>query len=209
VTVNPPFTIRTYDAAISARSHENGDGRLSGVNVLAELLAEADFVNLRQQASLYEALFWRPYLGMTAYSFYLSLRAFAQGQAAGIWSVVTVEMLARSMGQGDRTAVLGRKASKGRPAMIGAAEVLDNLDIAIHRQRRKGTRTQHSFEVVLQLPVLTPAQTAGFDRPLAEQHEWFLGSIRGVDLVAWRDLAQESFVKEAARLFGRVTVGNP
>lgn len=203
--MNPTVAIRTYGGDIITHSDKNG--RLTGANVLAEMLAEVDFLDLRQQAMVYETLFWRPFLGMVGYSFYLSLRAFAQGQADGVWQSVTVEMLARSMGQGDRTAVLGRQASQGRPAMPGAAELLDNLDIAIHRQRRKGTRTQHLFEIVPQLPVLTPAQTAGFDRPLADQHEWFLGSIRGFDLVAWRDVEQESFVKEAARRFGRMTVG--
>jgi hypothetical protein len=205
MSINPPIAIRTYDGDIITYSATNG--RLTGANVLAEVLAEVDFLDLRQQAMVYETLFWRPFLGMVGYSFYLSLRAFAQAQAAGVWSAVTVEMLARSMGQGDRTAVLGRQASQGRPAMPGAAELLDNLDIAIHRQRRKGTRTQHSFEVIPQLPVLTPAQTAGFERPLADHHEWFLGSIQGFDLVAWRDVEQESFVKEAAQRFGRLPVG--
>ena len=175
---------------------------MKGSDVLAAIIG--DCFDLGEQAATYETLFWQPFMGV-AYSFYVVLRSYAL--AANVWPEVSVDMMARSMGQGDRTAILGRAASNGRPAAPGAAQLLDDLNVVVHRQRRRGTRSTHLFEVLMRLPVLTPAQVEGFERPLADAHEWFLGSIRGFDLVAWRELDKASFVPEAAAKFGRIRVG--
>jgi hypothetical protein len=201
------FTIRTYGEDISTCSDDEGNGRMKGSDVLAAIMGDGmDYLDLGQQAAAYEALFWQPLMG-AAYSFYVTVRGFAQ--AVDAWPEVSVDMLARSMGQGDRTAILGRAAGNGRPALPGAAQLLDELDVVIHRSRRRGTRSTHTFEVLMRLPVLTPAQVAGFERPLADAHDWFLGSIPGYNVIAWRELDKASFVPEAAAKFGRVRVGKP
>lgn len=184
----------------------------SGAAVLAAILeditaASPSLLDLGEQHPEYEALFWRPYLGMSVYTVYLSLQVFANCVSRGVWETVNIEMLARSMGQGDRYAILGRRASKGRTGQPGAVEALVAEDIVSHWRERKGTRTGHAFQVLTRLPVLTPAQTERFERPLAEMHEWYLGAMRGFDLPAWRKLEQKSLVPEAIKAFGRVWVG--
>jgi len=37
------------------------------------------------------------------------------------------------------------------------------------------------------LKVLTPALVEGFEQPLAKAHDWFLGSIKGIGVVAGRE----------------------
>ena len=121
---------------------------------------------------------------MAAYSLYLSLRAFAECEARGVWPRTSVEMVAKAMGQGDRYTILGREATKTRKKQDGLIVALAQSGIVLHQSWQEGTRLAgHVFDVLPHLPVLTPSQTAQFDRATAENHEWFLGSIRGFDLV--------------------------
>lgn len=184
----------------------------TGAAVLAAIIEDIaasspSLLELGEQHAEYEALFWRPYLSLSVYTLYLSLQTFADCVSRGVWETVSIEMLARSMGQGDRYAILGRQASKGRSGQAGAVETLVAEGIVSHWRERKGTRTGHAFQVLARLPVLTPIQVERFDRPLAEMHEWYLGAIRGFDLPAWRQLEQKSLVPEAVKAFGRVWVG--
>ncbi|MCA9873059.1 MAG: hypothetical protein KC441_05375 [Anaerolineales bacterium] len=185
--------------------------KVTGVDVLAAILEDValspSLLDLGEQRAEYEALFWRPYLGLPVYTLYLSLKNFAACVARGVWSGVNIEMIVRSMGQGDRYAILGRQASKGRAEQPGAVETLVAEEIVYHWQRGKGKRTSHAFQVLTKLPVLTPTQVEQFERPLVEMHEWYLGAIRGIDLFTWRELEQVSLVPKAAEMYGRMWLG--
>ena len=160
-------------------------------------------LDLGQHRLAYEALFWRPYLGANPFALYQSLVAFAgSGRTA-----VSVEMIARTLGQGDRYTILGRAASGKMPSQAGAAARLEQEGIVDHVRRRKGTMTAHTFHVLLSLPVLVPAQTAVLDPALADMHEWYLGSLPGFDLVGWREIPARSLVSLAVGRYGRTAVG--
>jgi hypothetical protein len=145
---------------------------------------------------------------MAAYALYLSLRAFAECEARGVWPRTSVEMVVKSMGQGDRYTILGREATKTRKKQDGLMVALAQSSIVLHQAWQEGTRSAgHVFDVLPHLPVLTPSQAALFDRATADNHEWFLGSIRGFDLVSWRKIEELSLVETAVSHYGRVRVG--
>lgn len=185
------------------------DRQMLGASVLQAIMGEngratsPTLLDLGASRSSYDALFWRPYLGANPFALYQSLVAFA---ASGRQRV-SVEMIARTMGQGDRYTILGRAASGKMPSQAGSAARLEAEGIVDHVRRRKGTMTAHAFHVLTVLPVLVPAQTAVLDPALADMHEWFLGNLPGFDLVGWREISVRSLVSLAVGRYGRVVVG--
>lgn len=61
---------------------------------------------------------------------------------------------------------------------------------------------RYRFGVLLNLPTLTPGQAAQLPGTWGEAHNYFLGALRGFDLVAWRDLRVDSLVPDAIERYG-------
>lgn len=182
-----------------------------GASMLDAMMCDQNgigFLSLGEWERTYEELFWRPYLGMAAYSLYISLRAFAECEAQGVWPRTSIEMIVKSMGQGDRYTILGREATTSRKKQDGLIGALACSGLVLHQAWQEGTRSAgHVFDVLPHLPVLTPRQAAQFDSATVENHNWFLGTIRGFSLVDWRKLQEDSLVETAVSRYGRVRVG--
>lgn len=155
---------------------------------------------LGEAHELYTRIFWPAYLGVRPFALYDQLRQHVTAVAAGYLEAPTVQALADILG--GRGAVQGREAARGRKSQAGMLQQLSDEMMIRLRTSGKGRQRVYRFGVLLQLPVLTPAQAAVMPRRWGEQHERFLGALRGFDLPAWREIEAASLVPDMVSATG-------
>ncbi len=155
---------------------------------------------LGEAHEMYTRIFWPAYLGVRPYALYDQICQHVTAVACGYIERPTVQALADIFG--GRGAVQGREAAVGRKAQSGMLQQLSNEMLLRLRTSGRGRQRAYQFGVLLQLPVLTPGQAAKLPRRWADQHERFLGSLRGFDLPSWREIAEASLVPDMVSATG-------
>ena len=155
---------------------------------------------LGEAHELYERIFWPAYLGIRPFGLYDQLRQHVTAVAAGYIERPTVQALADILG--GRGAVLGRAQVRGRKAQAGMLQQLSDEMVIRLRTSGRDRQRNYQFGVLLQLPALTPYQSAQLPQRWAEQHERFLGALRGFDLPAWREIGEKSLVPDMVSASG-------
>lgn len=163
--------------------------------------------SLGHAQSMYNDLFWRPYLGQKAYALYGTLASWARAVAAGYVERPTVAMIQDAAGFADRGSVMGRAASGNHPRRDGYMQQLTTEMIVRIASSGKGFRRRYSFGVLLHLPILTPAQVQRITPRMRDVHERFLGALRGFDLPAWRTFEVETLVPDNVSQYDWVWLG--
>lgn len=164
---------------------------------------------LGQAQSVYNDLFWRPFLGFQSYTLYCVLSSCAVGVASGYMVPPTVADLQGLAGFSSRSMVMGRNSAGGRPAQAGYMRKLIDEVIVRTSVKGSGRKRQYTFGVLLHLPVLTPEQARALPGRLGDIHERFLGSLYGFDLPAWRKYAVSTFVPDNVSVYGWAWLGDP
>lgn len=149
---------------------------------------------------MYTRIFWPAYLGVRPFALYEQLRNHVTAVACGYIERPTVQALADIFG--GRGAVQGREAAAGRKPQSGMLQQLCGEMLLRLRTSGRGRQRTYQFGVLLHLPTLTPSQAAKLPRRWSEQHERFLGSLRGFDLPHWRDLTAASLVPDMVSATG-------
>lgn len=147
------------------------------------LTAESDYI---QQ-------FWRPYLGASAFALWQVL-AGVQGMINGRiyerWP--TIEVLSSMVGEGDRYTILGRAATATRPAQVGALDKLVEENLVVGWLKGEGKGRRYTFEVQVEIPVLTPRQAKQLDTAVWKLHKRYLTRL-GI-LSQWEKLLHKTLV---------------
>jgi hypothetical protein len=131
----------------------------------------------------YATQFWRPYLGANAYALWdvmVSAQRLVQQGVYDRWP--TVNVLAAMVGVGDRYTILGRAATRTRPAQQGTLDLLveENLVVGwLRGDSPKGRR--YTFEVQDRLPLLTPRQVKRLDTAVVKAHRRYLDRVGLLD----------------------------
>lgn len=124
---------------------------VTAARVAADPLAVAD--------DLYVWLFWRPYLGATAFDLWQLLircQLLVRQRGDGRWPALA--RIADAMGEGGRIAILGRPATKSHPGQAGALDRLVLEGLVVYAVRGEGAGQRYEFDVAEVVPVLTPWQ---------------------------------------------------
>lgn len=125
----------------------------------------------------YESLYWRPYLGGMAFVLWQVLvdhQPQVKVNPDGRWP--TISVLEKTLGVGDRYTLLGREATKHRPAQVGALDRLRDEGLAIYSVIGEGKGSRYWFSVIEHLPLLAPAQANQLPMVLRRRHlKWITG----------------------------------
>lgn len=125
---------------------------------------------------IYARLFWRPFLGNSAFALWDILKALDLDQDGRVEIPVTIQELAALMGVGDRYTILGRNATKSRKAQAG---VLDQLVAAgLVSYTTEGPDPYHQrfhFLVTHRPPILTEDQVETLNKKAQDFHRNFIG----------------------------------
>lgn len=142
----------------------------------------------------YTQLFWRPYLGASAFSLWcvmVSAQALVRQGVYERWP--TVNVLAQMAGEGDRYTILGRAATKTRPAQVGTLDLLVEENMVIGWMHGEGRGRRYTFEVKDTLPLLTPRQARRLDTAVAKAHRRYLDKVGMLD--SWQRLLHKTLVQ--------------
>lgn len=116
-------------------------------------------IYLQPTSQHYQELFWKPYLGLVAFGLWRTLCVLQepiQQDRRGRWP--TVELISDMLGQGDRCAILGREATKTRPAQQGALPLLVAELLVTYETTGVGVKQRYTFQPRPRLPMLAPSQ---------------------------------------------------
>lgn len=163
--------------------------QLTGQQVITQVFEQDETavpVHLGAMQRDYNAAFWCPYLGAAAYRLWETLAFMGMNPQPGDLSLEAVALTAGF----NRRTLFGQQVGQGAPLRRLLAERL----VARHWTSGQGKLARHAFDVVAALPILTPAQAAALDGRIRARHEWFLGSIAGFPLPAWRHVTRPSLV---------------
>ncbi|MCA9368247.1 hypothetical protein KC887_08410, partial [Candidatus Kaiserbacteria bacterium] len=138
-------------------------------SVQVDMLQRPSVFQLGSIHDLYVRLFWPAYLGIRPFGLYDQLRQHVTAVAAGYIERPTVQALADILG--GRGAVLGRAQVRGRKAQAGMLQQLSDEMVIRLRTSGRDRQRNYQFGVLLQLPALTPYQSAQLPQRWAEQHE--------------------------------------
>ena len=143
----------------------------------------------------YESLFWRPYLGGIAFVLWKVLVDYqpeVKAHPDGRWP--TVSVLEKTLGVGDRYTILGREATKHRPAQVGELDRLRDEGMAHYATIGDGKGTRYWFSVIEQLPLLAPAQANRLPMVLRRRHiKWIKG--QGGLYDTWKSVAAPTLIR--------------
>jgi hypothetical protein len=141
----------------------------------------------------YASRFWRPFLGMAAFSLWEILRSYYELDVRYLnGSMPTISQLAVTLGA-NREVLMGRpeRTVKRRggvdtiPASTGAIEILAKWGILTHVIEGEGTTRTHALlDLELKLPLLAPTQVATLDPLLQQAHSEFITRY-GVTAESW------------------------
>lgn len=144
----------------------------------------------------YAQRFWRPILGIVPFTLWEVLRSYEFFYTAGHDPFPTIEMLADSMGYGNRYTLLGRAASGARKEQEGAIDVLVRHRVCHHWTEGQGTAVIHYFNVLETLPVLTPSQLATLSARKQREHGEYLKKFKGFNAETWQQSQAETNIAD-------------
>ena len=136
--------------------------------------------------SVYAIRFWMPILTPDVFLTWLTLRAFAWDGNNEYYP--SIETLAMTCSNGNRHALLGRAARKGRPAREGHLYALEKIAFIKIRVEGKGHEKSYYFKVLEELPLLTPIQASWLPPRIEQAHKNWLWSCH-LDYEGWKQLA--------------------
>ena len=147
----------------------------------------------------YESLFWRPYLGLVPFTFWEVLCSYGYFVRTSGEDWPTIEMLSDSLGYGTRFTILGRneavmQSGKVNPAQPGIVEKLVEERICHHWTRGADRQTVHYFDVLDDLPVLTPQQVRTLSVRKQVEHKRYLDYFRGFNRAVWEASEEATFI---------------
>lgn len=137
--------------------------------------------------------FWRPYLGANAFGLWrvlVGVQGMMDNHIYERWP--TIETLSAMVGEGDRYAILGRAATATRPAQVGTLDRLVEENLVVGWLKGEGKGRRYTFEVQIELPVLTPRQSRQLDTAVAKLHKRYL--IRTGIMSQWEKLLHKTLV---------------
>lgn len=116
----------------------------------------------------YQEQFWRPYLGQ-AFSLWRVLCVVQDLVGRGRWP--SIEVIAGMLEQGNRHTILGREATKDRPALIGMLPRLVAEWLVTYQTTGVGVKQRYTFEVRPHVPMLTPVQIKTLPPLIRKRHK--------------------------------------
>ena len=142
----------------------------------------------------YAIRFWLPYLGALPFNLWLTLRSYGFFiRDGGEWPSIAI--LVDTVGSpATRSNILGRAAAAGRASQEGALQTLIDQRIAKHAELGRGRNTRHIFEVIDDLPLLSPSQVATLSERKRIEHADFFGFFKGFDAAAWKQIDAASLI---------------
>jgi hypothetical protein len=124
----------------------------------------------------YAELFWRPYLGNTAFALWSVLKALDLDGDGYVETPVTIQELAALIGVGDRYTILGRNKTKSRSSQVGMLQRLGEAGLVNYSQKGPDKfHRRYVFWVLRDLPQLTPDQLQLLKPAAQEFHMSFIG----------------------------------
>lgn len=124
----------------------------------------------------YAELFWRPYLGNTAFALWSVLKALDLDGDGFVEMPVTIQELAALVGVGDRYTLLGRRKTKSRPSQVGILQRLGEAGLVNFSQTGPDKyHLRYTFWVLRDLPQLTSDQLEFLKPAVQEFHMVFVG----------------------------------
>lgn len=180
------------------KSDENFPQSRNPLDLAQQLFANAEVRSVARTLPLadrdYLNLFWRPYVGAIPFSFYellCSLDWYVEHK--GRWP--SISLMTQMLGKGvDRHTILGRAATKKRPALEGALDILVRDHLVAFDTIGEGRGTRYNFVPKRNLPLLTPSQVrrAG-PSPLRKAHLLWLQT-HHVDIENWKKIKAPSLI---------------
>lgn len=146
--------------------------------------------------SHYGVRFWQPLLGLQAYSFWQVLRSYGHFVKQGRMEWPTIEILVETLGSGSRHTILGRNASGNRPEQKGLVAELVEARLCRHWTTGESRRLTHHFDVLDELPLLSPVQVAALPSRKQAEHETFLRYFRAFGYDSWASITAPTCIPE-------------
>lgn len=151
------------------------------------------------KVSHYAQRFWRPYLGLIPFSLWELLGSYYFFVRTTNSEWPTIEMLADSLGYGNRYTIFGRAEAKGRKAQEGAIEVLIRERIAYYWTVGKERRVAYKFRVRDNLMMLTPYQVRQLSPRKQVEHAEYIRYFKDFEVEDWEKITAKSAYKDNLR----------